>query len=82
MGSWSFSTSFEGLAEGPGKAMVSEPEQLPPHFDGLRALGLARERNLLDPFKSQDSLGRAVTNICCGDGRASHWQGLREETVS
>ena len=54
-------TSFGGLGEDPEIARVSGPEQMPPHFDGLRALGVAMERNLWGPLKLKDSfLGRAV----------------------
>lgn len=65
-GWWEFGscTPFGGLAESPEMATVSGPEKVPLHFDGLRALGLAKERNLLGPLKSEDSfLDRTVANM-------------------
>lgn len=48
-------------------ARVSGPEQVSPHFKGFRALGLAKEGNLLGPLKPEDAfLGRAVPNMQWG----------------
>lgn len=71
-GWWEFGsyTPFGGLSESPEMATVSgpekvpRPEKVPLHFDGLRALGLAKERNLLGPLKPEDSfLDRTVANM-------------------
>lgn len=57
-------TSLGSLTEGPEMATVSGPEKVPPHFNGLRALGLAKKRNPLGPLKPKDSfLDRTVPNM-------------------
>lgn len=74
--------SRECLAKGPGKVRASGPEQVPSHFRGLRALCLAKERNLLGLLKPEDfSLARA------GPSMLWRWlvkplAGSGEETVS
>lgn len=59
--------SHRHLAEGPRNVRASGPEQVPSHFCGLRALVLAKERNLLGPLKPEDSsLTRAEPSMLWG----------------
>lgn len=60
-------TSFGGLAEGPEMATISGPEKVPLHFDGLRALGMAKERNPMCPLKPEDSfMDKTMPNMLWG----------------